>query len=459
MASNSPLQIPQKTESVIPVSALNQAVAQLLERHFPLTWVSGEISNFTRAASGHWYFTLKDSAAQVRAVMFRGRAQYANFMPREGDKVEVRALVGLYAPRGDYQINVEAIRRAGVGNLYEAFLQLKAKLAAEGLFDQERKKPIPSFVQRIGIVTSPNAAALRDVMTALQRRVPHIEVIIYPCPVQGEGAAAKIAQMIALAEAENRCELLIVCRGGGSIEDLWAFNEEILARTIAHCELPIISGIGHETDFTITDFVADLRAPTPTAAAEMAATPRADWIANLNQWQTVMQRQMRRQLDSQAQNLDWLSHRLQSPSTALASRRQQINHSAQSLRFAVLKPLQTAQNRLLQLEKRLTQKRPQIQECQSQLAYKQMQLRTSMRHQLQQHQTNLTSLQEKLEMLNPQRTLDRGYVILQQADGQLIRSARQIHAGDFLQLRTAQDVSELQIATINSAVKKRKSTD
>ena len=459
MASNSPLQIPQKTESVIPVSALNQAVAQLLERHFPLTWVSGEISNFTRAASGHWYFTLKDSAAQVRAVMFRGRAQYANFMPREGDKVEVRALVGLYAPRGDYQINVEAIRRAGVGNLYEAFLQLKAKLAAEGLFDQERKKPIPSFVRRIGIVTSPNAAALRDVMTALQRRVPHIEVIIYPCPVQGEGAAAKIAQMIALAEAENRCELLIVCRGGGSIEDLWAFNEEILARTIAHCELPIISGIGHETDFTITDFVADLRAPTPTAAAEMAATPRTDWIANLNQWQTVMQRQMRRQLDSQAQNLDWLSHRLQSPSAALASRRQQINHSAQSLRFAVLKPLQTAQNRLLQLEKRLTQKRPQIQECQSQFAYKQMQLRTSMRHQLQQHQTSLTSLQEKLEMLNPQRTLERGYVILQQADGQLIRSAEQIHAGDFLQLRTAQDVSELQIARINSAAKKRKSTD
>lgn len=459
MASNSPLQIPQKTESVIPVSALNQAVAQLLERHFPLTWVSGEISNFTRAASGHWYFTLKDSAAQVRAVMFRGRAQYANFMPREGDKVEVRALVGLYAPRGDYQINVEAIRRAGVGNLYEAFLQLKAKLAAEGLFDQERKKPIPSFVRRIGIVTSPNAAALRDVITALQRRVPHIEVIIYPCPVQGEGAAAKIAQMIALAEAENRCELLIVCRGGGSIEDLWAFNEEILARTIAHCELPIISGIGHETDFTITDFVADLRAPTPTAAAEIAATPRTDWIANLNQWQTVMQRQMRRQLDSQAQNLDWLSHRLQSPSATLASRRQQINHSAQSLRFAVLKPLQTAQNRLLQLEKRLTQKRPQIQECQSQLAYKQMQLRTSMRHQLQQHQTSLTSLQEKLEMLNPQRTLERGYVILQQADGQLIRSAGQIHAGDFLQLRTAQDVSELQIATINSAAKKRKSTD
>lgn len=455
MASTFPPQIPQKSESVIPVSALNQAVAQLLERNFPLTWVSGEISNFTRAASGHWYFTLKDSAAQVRAVMFRGRAQYASFMPREGDKVEVRALVGLYAPRGDYQINVEAIRRAGVGNLYEAFLQLKAKLAAEGLFDQERKKPIPSFVKRIGIITSPNAAALRDVITALQRRAPHIELIIYPCPVQGEGAAAKIAQMVALADADNRCELLIVCRGGGSIEDLWAFNEEILARTIAHCELPVISGVGHETDFTIADFVADLRAPTPTAAAEMAATPRTDWIANLSQWQNVMQRQMRRQLDSQAQNLDWLSHRLQSPSSALTSKRQQINQCAQSLRFAVLRPLQAAQNRLLQLETRLTQKRPNIQDRQRQLEYKQMHLRTGMRHRLQQHQASLASLQDKLDMLNPQRTLERGYVILQQADGQFIRSVEQIHTGDLLHLRTAQDVSELKIAT----VKKQKSVD
>lgn len=463
MASTFSSQNPQKSESVITVSALNQAVAQLLERNFALTWVSGEISNFTRAASGHWYFTLKDSAAQVRAVMFRGRAQYANFMPREGDKVEVRALAGLYAPRGDYQINVEAIRRAGVGNLYEAFLQLKAKLAAEGLFDQERKKAIPNFVRRIGIVTSPNAAALRDVLTALQRRVPHIEVVIYPCPVQGEGAAAKIAQMIALAEAENRCELLIVCRGGGSIEDLWAFNEEILARTIAHCTLPIICGVGHETDFTIADFVADLRAPTPTAAAEMAARPRADWLAILAQWQSDMQRQMRRQLDYHAQNLDWLSQRLQSPSATLASKRQQIEHCARSLRFAVFKPIQMAQHRLLHLEKRLAQQRPNTQAFQNRLTYQQMQMRTTMRHRLQRQQAQLSNLQDKLEMLNPQRTLERGYVILQQADGQVVRSAQQIQAGDFLSLRTAADSSELQIAAINTkkkpAAKKTKSNE
>ena len=236
----------------------------------PLTWVSGEISNFTRASSGHWYFTLKDNAAQVRAVMFRGRAQYADFQPREGDKVEVRALVTLYAPRGDYQLSVEAIRRAGVGNLYEAFLRLKAQLTQEGLFDPERKRALPVFPKTVGIVTSPQAAALRDILTALRRRAPHVNVILYPTPVQGDGAGNKIAQAIATAADRAECDVLLVCRGGGSIEDLWAFNEEIVARTIAHSPIPVIAGIGHETDFTIADFAADLRAATPTAAAEQA---------------------------------------------------------------------------------------------------------------------------------------------------------------------------------------------
>ncbi|WP_334189284.1 exodeoxyribonuclease VII large subunit, partial [Noviherbaspirillum sp.] len=224
---------------VLTVSELNQAVARMLERSFPLAWVSGEISNFTRAASGHWYFTLKDNGAQVRSVMFRGRAQYAGFTPREGDKVEVRALVTLYAPRGDYQLNVEAIRRAGVGNLYEAFLRLKEQLNAEGLFDPQRKRPLPVFARSIGIVTSPQAAALRDILATLRRRAPHVQVILYPTPVQGEGAAMKIAQAIATASAREECDVLLVCRGGGSIEDLWSFNEEVVARTIAACAMPV----------------------------------------------------------------------------------------------------------------------------------------------------------------------------------------------------------------------------
>ncbi|MFL6715274.1 MAG: exodeoxyribonuclease VII large subunit, partial [Burkholderiaceae bacterium] len=281
---------------VLTVSALNQAVGRMLERSFPLSWISGEISNFTRAASGHWYFTLKDSAAQVRAVMFRGRAQYADFMPREGDRVEVRALVTLYAPRGDYQLNVEAIRRAGVGNLYEAFLQLKARLTEEGLFDPARKRSVPLFARTVGIVTSLQAAALRDVLTTLQRRAPHVAVVLYPTPVQGEGSAQKIAQAIATASLRAECDVLLVCRGGGSMEDLWSFNHEVVARAIAGCTMPIISGVGHETDFTISDFAADLRAPTPTAAAEMAAAPRADWLASLEGTAQEMRRVMRRRL-------------------------------------------------------------------------------------------------------------------------------------------------------------------
>ncbi|HEX8603178.1 MAG TPA: exodeoxyribonuclease VII large subunit, partial [Pseudoduganella sp.] len=307
--------------AVITVSALNQAVSRLLERSFPLTWIAGEISNFTRASSGHWYFTLKDDAAQVRAVMFRGRAQYAGFMPREGDKVEVRALVTLYGPRGDYQINVEAIRRAGVGALFEAFMRLKERLAAAGLFDEDRKRALPLFVRTIGIVTSPQAAALRDVLTALRRRAPHVNVVLYPALVQGQLAAGQIAQAVRTASARAECDVLIVCRGGGSIEDLWCFNDEAVAYAIAECAMPVISGVGHETDFTIADFAADLRAATPTAAAELAATPRADWLASLRADATDLHRAMRRTLNDAGQTLDHQARRLLSPTARIRQQR------------------------------------------------------------------------------------------------------------------------------------------
>src|SRR5471032_1908903 len=309
-------QAPQP-QPVMTVTALNQAVARLLERSFPLSWIAGEVSNFTRASSGHWYFTLKDDAAQVRAVMFRGRAQYAGFTPREGDKVEVRALVTLYGARGDYQINVEAIRRAGVGALYEAFLRLKEKLAAQGLFDPERKRAIPLFARTVGIVTSPQAAALRDVLTALQRRAPHVSIILYPTPVQGQQAPEKIAQAIRKASQRAECDVLLVCRGGGSIEDLWSFNDEDVAHAIAECAMPVISGVGHETDFTIADFAADLRAATPTAAAELAVTPRADWLNSLRADAVDLRRAMRRSLDDAAQTLDRHSRRLLNPAAQI----------------------------------------------------------------------------------------------------------------------------------------------
>jgi exodeoxyribonuclease VII large subunit len=453
MASYSLFENPAKTEPVITVSALNQAVARLLEQNFPLTWISGEISNFTRAASGHWYFTLKDQDAQVRAVMFRGRAQYAAFTPREGDKVEVRALAGLYTPRGDYQINVEAIRRAGLGSLYETFLRLKAQLESEGLFDAEKKKNIPVFVKRIAIVTSPNAAALRDVLTALKRRAPHVEVCIYPSPVQGEGAAAKIAQAIATASANPSNELLIVCRGGGSIEDLWAFNEEIVARTIAHCEIPVISGVGHETDFTIADFVADLRAPTPTAAAELATTAQQDWLTTLEHQRQRLHRLIHRQIQTQTQQLDWTARRLISPIASIASKRQSLHINAQHLRLALQVPAQRGRARLQQLQQRLQQQKPQLAKSKVQVAGKADAIKVAMNQFLQQRHVRLAHLQEQLELLNPQRTLERGYIILSQSDGSLIRSGTQLHPDQHLLVRTAVDLNEVQLKQVGKPQK------
>ncbi|MFZ6844527.1 exodeoxyribonuclease VII large subunit [Undibacterium sp. RuTC16W] len=446
--SPSPITMP----SVITVSALNQAVAQLLERNIPLTWVSGEISNFTRAASGHWYFTLKDAGAQVRAVMFRGRAQYADFMPREGDKVEVRALVSLYAARGDYQINVEAIRRAGMGNLYEAFLQLKARLGEEGLFDIERKRPIPVFVKTVGIVSSPQAAALRDILTTLQRRAPHVHVILYPTPVQGEGAANKIAQAIATASARDECDVLLVCRGGGSIEDLWAFNEEIVARTIVNCVMPVISGVGHETDFTIADFVADVRAATPTAAAELAATPRIDWLDNLMQYRRHAGRAIQRQLAAHNQTIDWLTRRLVSPINAIQAKRLALESAAQSLRYASAMPRQHAHSRLTNLHTRLNAQRPDSDQERQRLLEQKRRFASAIKLQTDTQNQALMHLSAQLEMLNPQRTLERGYAILSDHKGKLIRSSKNLQAHSLVSVRLADGEAEIGISSVQTSL-------
>ena len=434
--------------SVLTVSALNQAVARMLERNFPLAWVSGEISNFTRAASGHWYFTLKDDAAQVRAVMFRGRAQYADFSPREGDKVEVRALVTLYAPRGDYQLNVEAIRRAGVGNLYEAFLRLKEKLNAEGLFDPARKRDVPLFARTIGIVTSPQAAALRDILTTLRRRAPHVRVILYPTPVQGEGAAQKIAQAIATASARAECDVLLVCRGGGSIEDLWSFNEEAVARAIAACAVPVISGVGHETDFTIADFAADLRAPTPTAAAEMAAAPRADWLATLEAHADDLTRALRRQLADSAQTLDWLSRRLVSPAAYIGRERLKLQGLQARLAHATRMPLNQARFALANLQHRLAARLPATAMPRARIKDHARCLAAAMHMQLTQRRQALAALHAQLELLNPQRTLERGYAMVLDAKGRIVRNPKELHPRQAVTMRLAEGSAEVGIASV-----------
>jgi exodeoxyribonuclease VII large subunit len=437
---------------VLTVTALNQQVARLLERTFPLTWIGGEISNFTRAASGHWYFTLKDDAAQVRAVMFRGRAQYAGFTPREGDKVEVRALVTLYGARGDYQINVEAIRRAGVGALYEAFLRLKEKLTAQGLFDQDRKRPLPLFVRSVGIVTSLQAAALRDVLTALQRRAAHVRVVLYPAPVQGQGAAEKIAEAIHTASRRAEVDVLLVCRGGGSIEDLWSFNEEPVARAIAAASMPVISGVGHETDFTIADFAADLRAATPTAAAELAVTARADWLSSLSADAGDLRRAMERILADANLGLDNLSRRLLSPSSQIGHQRLKLLSMASSLTHAVRGPLNRHGVVLAQLQQRWARHRPDARGLRTQLASERRHLVASMAGQLRARREAMHALAAQLELLNPQRTLERGYAIVSNAKGKVLHSPGQIKPRDVLRVRLAEGSVELGVAAVQNVL-------
>ncbi len=400
-------QTPQaRPPKVFSVSELNRLARDVLERSFPLFWVSGEISNLTRAASGHWYFSLKDSGAQVRCVMFRSRNSYLDWVPKEGDKVEARALVTLYEARGDFQLTVEFLQRAGLGALFEAYERLRAKLEAEGLFDASRKKPLPLHPAQIGIITSSGAAALRDVLTTLKRRMPSIPVAIYPTPVQGRDAALSIAAAINKANERAECEVLIICRGGGSIEDLWQFNEEIVARAIAASSIPVISGVGHETDFTITDFVADYRAPTPTAAAELATPDRATLLRDLERHRQHMNRQLGHTLSQYMQRLDFLARRLLSPA-------QQVEHK---------------QKHLQQLDLRL---------------------RAALAQLLQKNNQHLHRLGQNLTHLNPLSVLNRGYAMVHTSDGELVRNTGQLSIGQDVRLTLADGQADAQISQLS----------
>jgi exodeoxyribonuclease VII large subunit len=439
---------PQFTPQVISVTELNQSVARLLERSIPLCWISGEISNFTRASSGHWYFTLKDAQAQVRAVMFKSRTLGTDFIPREGEKIEVRATVSLYAPRGDYQLNVEGIRRAGLGNLYEAFLQLKQKLSDAGLFDVLRKQVLPPFPKCIGIVTSPQAAALRDILITLQRRAPHVGVILYPTPVQGIGAAQKISQAIDLAVSRNECDLLIVARGGGSIEDLWAFNDEQLAYTIAKCTIPVIAGIGHETDFTIADFVADMRAPTPTAAAEMAVSARVDLLLKLEKNSAQLRRALKYRIDQENQTLDTFARRLINPLAYIRSERAKLFNLHMQLKHIVSSSHKHAYYQHAQLKQKLLTHSPDIDQKKNRLLQYSRQIQNKTLQFFHASQHNLNTLQVQLELLNPQRTLDRGYAIILDQSGTLLQRPEQFKAPANITVKLAKGKVSLDITKV-----------
>ena len=397
------------SREILSVGDLNRAIAQSLEDRFDTVWVSGEISNFKAYDSGHWYFSLKDEEGQIRCVMFRGRNGQVGFMPQAGDLVEVSASLGMYVPRGDIQLTIQTLRRAGMGGLYEAFLKLKAKLAKEGLFDEDRKREIPTHPRAIGIITSPQAAALKDVLSTLARRAPHIPIVIYPTLVQGSDAPVGIIAALKAAEKEQAVDVILLVRGGGSIEDLWAFNDEQLAYAIAGSSIPVVSGVGHETDFTIADFVADLRAPTPTGAAELAAPRRDQMLQELDAIMQALLQRINQRVEREAQTLD-------------------------------------------QLALRLSHALPNPDRMREQMTSWQQRLNQAWAVRMENWKRNQMHYQSQLEMLNPQRTLERGYAVILNVNEDLhvARKPGDLHTATEYEIRLAEGAAAVQFEKVSS---------
>ena len=407
-----------KPPQTLSVSQLNRQARTLLESHFDFVWVEGEISNFAAPGSGHWYFSLKDGSAQVRCAMFRTRNQRVKFKPENGDAIRLRCRVSLYEGRGEFQLIVEHLEHAGAGALQAAFERLKERLLAEGLFNPEHKKPLPQSVSQLGVITSPTGAAIHDILTVLRRRCPAIAVSVLPVAVQGDGAAAEIVAAIESAnrwhrEGKIHLDALIVGRGGGSLEDLWAFNEEIVARAIAASELPIVSAVGHEVDFSIADMVADHRAATPSAAAELLSPDQREWQQRLTQIEANLVRLIKRKLSDAATELEHLRKRLKHPGAQLREQAQRLDDLEQRLIQAQKNLLQRRRGELALLESRLQARSPlpRVQQLQRDTALLQQRLEAAMQHKLQQAGDRLAHLAQMLDSLSPLGTLQRGYAI------------------------------------------------
>ena len=424
---------PPPAERVLSVAELNRLARQTLESRFPLLWVGGEISNLTRAPSGHLYFTLKDDQAQVRCTMWRNRAQLLRFRPENGMRVEARALVTLYELRGDFQLGIEALRQAGVGSLFEAFVRLKERLAGEGLFDAAVKRALPRYPRRLGVVTSPAAAAWHDVCAALRRRAPQLEIVLYPAPVQGTGAGPRLAEvvrMVSARAARDGIDLLLLVRGGGSIEDLWAFNDESLARAIRACPVPIVSGVGHETDFTIADFAADLRAATPTGAAELASAGYHEACARIGELGRTLGSVLDRRLNVLAQRLDRAALCLVHPRERLAAARERTERLGARLSAALARRIERLQSRQALLGLRLDARRPDLHREAERCARLGTRLAAATDRLLRQRADRLAGLAAHLQHLGPQAVLARGYSITRDAQGRILRAAAQVGEGD-----------------------------
>lgn len=428
----------QPLRDVYTVSRLNREARAFLEGSFPLLWVEGEISNLARPASGHLYFTLKDEAAQVRCAMFRNRNRHLGFSPENGSAVLARVRVSLYEGRGEFQLIVEHLEEAGDGALRRAFEQLKQRLAAEGLFDSARKRPLPRLPRRIGVVTSPSGAAIRDILTVLRRRFPAIEVIVYPVAVQGEGAAEQIAAAITRAGERQECDALIVGRGGGSLEDLWAFNEEVVARAIVASPLPVVSAVGHEIDFTIADFAADQRAPTPSAAAELLSPDGEQWRQQLARQAARLQRALAGHLQHKHQSLHWLEQRLQHPGRRLQEIAQRLDGLEQRLGRACHGRLHQHTASLQTLQAQLGRHTPlhRLQRLEERREALGRRLATATTHHLHSLGQRLGSTAHALDAVSPLATLGRGYAIVSRVeDGTVLRRADETRPGEQVEAR------------------------
>ena len=448
-----------QSPAIFTVSRLNQTVRLLLEREVGQVWISGEISNFTQPASGHWYFTLKDDTAQVRCAMFRNSNRRVTFRPQHGQQVLVRASITLYEPRGEYQIIVESMQPAGEGLLQQKYEQLKAKLAAEGLFDQQSKQPLPSPAHCVGVITSKTGAALHDILHVLKRRDPSLPVVIYPTAVQGEDAPGQIVRAIALANSRKECDVLIVGRGGGSLEDLWSFNDERVARAIFASQIPIVSAVGHETDVTIADFVADLRAPTPSAAAEMVSRNQLELLRQLHSGQQRLEMAMDYYLANRTRRFTQLEHRLQQQHPQLRLARQQtvLERLRQRMTYAMDNQLKRSGQRQQRMTQRLNQHSPQprIHRAQNRVQQLEYRLAQLMSARLSATRERFGNAMTHLDAVSPLATLARGYSVTTATDGNVLKQTKQVKAGDVLTTRLVDGWVESEVKGVTAAKKTR----
>ena len=440
----------QTFRNIYSVSRLNQEVRSLLESGFPLLWLEGEISNLARPASGHLYFSLKDEKSQVRCAMFRNRNLNIGFIPQNGTQVLVRARVTMYEARGDFQLIIEHIEEAGDGALRRAFEELKQRLDKEGLFAATHKKSLPALPRCVGVITSPSGAAVRDIISTLRRRFPSLPVIVYPVPVQGETAAQQIADMLRRADQRQECDVLILARGGGSLEDLWAFNEEVLARAIYECSIPVVSGVGHEIDFTIADFVADQRAPTPTGAAELISPDQQDWLARLDGLQQRLAWLMRNHLRQHGQHVRNLEKRLQHPGRKLQAMAQRLDELELRLHRARLNHHRHASLRLQHVRESLLRHNPvhRLQDNLNRNKNLSRRLSVGMQHYLKLRRQKLQQLAHSLDSVSPLATLGRGYAIVMDEQGGIIRHAGEVKPGERVRARLAEGQLYCQVTDI-----------